>query len=105
MRQHSLWQNDRSSVQSTGLKRNFSDETKKDVENIIGESPKRSCVKERSTYGNFITKGFPKATLSEEIAALHPTWLHHFDENRFQIQLHEDYSLYSTQGFSGSPIF
>jgi len=43
--------------------------------------------------------------LSEEIAALHPTWLHHLDENRFQIQLHEDYSLYSTQGFSGSPIF
>lgn len=78
---------------------------KKDVENIIGEIPKISCVKERSTYGNFITKGFPKATLSEEIAALHPTWLHHFDENRFQIQLHEDYSLYSTQGFSGSPIF
>ena len=48
---------------------------------------------------------FPKATLSEEIAALHPTWLHHFDENRFQTQLHEDYSLYSTQGFSGSPVF
>jgi hypothetical protein len=78
---------------------------KKDVENIIGEIPKISCVKERSTYSDFITKGFPKATFSKEIAVLNPTWLNHFDENRFQLNLHEDYSKYDIEGFSGSPIF
>nr|WP_315234107.1 AVAST type 2 anti-phage system protein Avs2 [uncultured Flavobacterium sp.] len=78
---------------------------KKDVENIIGEIPKVSSVKERSTYSGFITKGFPNATLGEEIVVLYPTWLQHFENDRFQIQLHEAYSAYSTQGFSGSPIF
>lgn len=78
---------------------------KKEVENIIGEIPKISCVKERSTYSDFITKGFPKATFSKEIAVLKPTWLNHFDDNRFQLNLHEDYSKYDIEGFSGSPIF
>ena len=78
---------------------------KKEVENIIGEIPKISCVKEKSTYNSFITKGFPKATMGEEIAVLFPTWLQHFENSRFQIQLHEAYSAYSTQGFSGSPVF
>ena len=78
---------------------------KKEVENITGEIPKISCVKERSTYSNFITKGFPKATMGEEIAVLYPTWLQHFEDSRFQIQLNEAYSAYSTQGFSGSPVF
>jgi hypothetical protein len=78
---------------------------KKEVENIIGEVPKIFCVKERSTYNGFITKGFPKATLGKEVAVLYPTWSQHFEDNRFQIQLHEAYSAYSTQGFSGSPIF
>jgi hypothetical protein len=78
---------------------------KKEVENIIGEIPKVFTVKERSTYSGFITKGFPKATLGEEIAVLYPTWLQHFENNRFQVQLNEAYSAYSTQGFSGSPLF
>lgn len=78
---------------------------KKDVENIIGEIPKVSSVKEKSTYNGFDTKGFPKATLGEEIAVLYPTWLQHFENDRFQIELHEAYSAYSTQGFSGSPVF
>ena len=78
---------------------------KKEVENIIGNIPKVYCVKEKSTYNGFITKGFPKATLGEEIAVLYPTWLQHFENNRFQIQLNEPYSAYSTQGFSGSPVF
>ncbi|MFV8353910.1 AVAST type 2 anti-phage system protein Avs2 [Flavobacterium sp. XS2P14] len=78
---------------------------KKEVENIIGEIPKVSSVKERGIYSGFITKGFPKATLGEEIAVLYPTWLQHFENNRFQIQLNEAYSAYSTQGFSGSPVF
>jgi hypothetical protein len=78
---------------------------KKAVENIIGEIPKVSSIKERSTYNGFVTKGFPKATLGEEIAVLYPTWLQHFENNRFQIQLNEAYSAYSTQGFSGSPVF
>lgn len=78
---------------------------KKKVENIIGEIPEIFCVKERSSYIGFITKGFPKATLGEEIAVLYPTWLQHFENSRFQIQLNEAYSAYSTQGFSGSPVF
>lgn len=78
---------------------------KKEVKNIIGEIPKISCVKERSTYNNFITKGFPKATLGKEIDVLYPTWLQHFENDRFQIKLHESYSAYSTHGFSGSPVF
>src|SRR5690554_1557215 len=78
---------------------------KKEVENTIGEIPKISCVKEKSTYNSFITKGFPKATMGEEIVVLFPTWLQHFENSRFQIQLHEAYSAYSTQGFSGSPVF
>ena len=78
---------------------------KKEVESIIGNIPKVYCVKEKSTYNGFITKGFPKATLGEEIAVLYPTWLQHFENNRFQIQLNEAYSAYSTQGFSGSPVF
>ena len=43
--------------------------------------------------------------MGEEIAVLFPTWLQHFENSRFQIQLHEAYSAYSTQGFSGSPVF
>jgi hypothetical protein len=78
---------------------------KKEVENIIGVIPKIPSIKERSNYMSFITKGFPKATLGEEIAVLYPTWLQHFENDRFQIQLNEAYSAYSTQGFSGSPIF
>lgn len=78
---------------------------KQEVENIIGVIPKIPSIKERSNYMSFITKGFPKATLGEEIAVLYPTWLQHFENDRFQIQLNEAYSAYSTQGFSGSPIF
>lgn len=78
---------------------------KNEVENIIGIIPKISSVKERSTYSSFITKGFPKATLGEEIAVLYPTWLQDFEVGRFQIQLNEAYLGYSTRGFSGSPIF
>jgi hypothetical protein len=78
---------------------------KKEVENIIREIPKVSCVMERSNYTDFIAKGFPKTTLPEEIAVLYPTWLQHFEYDRFQIQLNEAYSAYSTQGFSGRPVF
>ena len=78
---------------------------KKEVEKIIGEIPIVSCIKERSKYTNFITKGFPKATLGEEIAVLYPTWLQTFEDIRFQLQLNEEYSAFSTRGFSGSPIF
>ncbi|TDD97849.1 AVAST type 2 anti-phage system protein Avs2 [Flavobacterium cellulosilyticum] len=77
---------------------------KKEVENIIGIIPKISPVKERSNYSNFITKGFPNATYGKELATLYPTWVHGID-NQFQLQLHEDYSKYSIEGFSGSPIY
>ncbi|WP_281631560.1 AVAST type 2 anti-phage system protein Avs2 [Flavobacterium luteolum] len=78
---------------------------KKDVEQITGEIPRLNCVKERSTYSSFITKGFPKATLGEEIAVLYPVWLQHFENYRFQLELKEAYSAYATKGFSGSPVF
>lgn len=75
------------------------------VENIIKKIPIIKVVNERDSYLNFITKGFPKATLSEELAVLYPTWLQKIDDKRFQIQLNEDYSEYNTQGFSGSGVF
>lgn len=78
---------------------------KKDVEKISGTVPLISCIKERGNSNNFITKGFPKATFGEEIAVLYPTWLQHFENNRFQLELHEDYLAKFTQGFSGSPVF
>ncbi len=78
---------------------------KKDVEKISGTVPLISCIKERGNSNNFITKGFPKATFGEEIAVLYPTWLQHFENNRFQLELHEDYLGKLTQGFSGSPVF
>lgn len=74
------------------------------IENIVSEIPIIKVIDERDTYTNFIIKGFPKATLGEEIAVLNPTWLQNID-NRFQIELKEDYSEYNTQGFSGSGVF
>lgn len=77
---------------------------KKEVENIIGEIPKISSIKERSSYTDFITKGYPNATFSEEIVSLYPRWSQSID-NRFQLQMNEDYSKYNVKGFSGSGIF
>lgn len=76
------------------------------IENIVNEIPIVKVINERNTNANFITKGFPKATLGEEIAVLNPIWLQHINiDNRFQLQLNEDYSEYNTQGFSGSGVF
>lgn len=77
---------------------------KADVISISGEIPKIRVIKEKSTYNNFIAKGFPNATFGEEIAVLYPSWLQAIDR-RFQLQLEEDYAAYNTQGFSGSGIF
>lgn len=79
---------------------------KKNIDEIVNEIPIIESVKERSTYAKFLVKGFPKATQGEELAVLYPTWLQTIEmDNRFQIQLNEDYSDYNTQGFSGSGIF
>jgi hypothetical protein len=76
------------------------------VENIIGIIPILKIINERNTYSKFIVKGFPKATKSEELAVIYPFWLQHIDiDNRFQLQLNEDYSEYNTKGFSGSGVF
>ncbi|MBK6329324.1 MAG: trypsin-like serine protease [Bacteroidetes bacterium] len=79
---------------------------KKIIDEIVNEIPIIESVKERSTYTKFVVKGFPKATQGEELAVLYPTWLQAIEiDNRFQIQLNEDYSDYNTQGFSGSGVF
>ncbi len=76
------------------------------VENITGIIPILKIINERNTYSKFIVKGFPKATKSEELAVIYPFWLQHIDiDNRFQLQLNEDYSEYNTKGFSGSGVF
>lgn len=77
---------------------------KNEVENILGDIPKISCVKERSNQNDFIIKGFPNATYGKELTVLYPNWLQK-NENRFQLQLKEDYSQYAIKGFSGSPVF
>lgn len=74
------------------------------VMKIVNHLPTIKVINERSSYQNFITKGFPKATSGEELVVLYPSWLQNID-NRFQVQLNEDYSGYNTQGFSGSGIF
>ena len=77
---------------------------KKIVEAITGNLDSILSIKERSSNTNFITKGFPKATLGNELAVLNPTWLQNID-SRFQLQLNEDYTTFYTKGFSGSGIF
>lgn len=74
------------------------------IENILKFIPVIPVINERHSYSSFIIKGFPKATLGEEIAVLNPTWLQNID-NRFQVEQKEDYSEYNTQGFSGSGVF
>lgn len=76
------------------------------IEDIVKVIPIIQVINERDSYSNFIIKGFPKATLGEELAVLLPTWLQNIDiDNRFQLQLNEDYSEHNTQGFSGSGVF
>ncbi|MFC0781259.1 hypothetical protein, partial [Flavobacterium sp. HJSW_4] len=76
------------------------------IQNSIEEIPSIKTIKEKSIYKNFIVKGFPNATFNEELAVLYPTWNQHVDsDNRFQLDLHEDYTEYNIQGFSGSGIF
>jgi len=77
---------------------------KKDVEDILGEIPRVKVVKEKGPYNNFIVKGFPNATQGKELAVLNPKWLQVLDD-RFQLELIEDYTAYNTKGFSGSGVF
>lgn len=77
---------------------------RKEVESIIGSVQSILVIRERNSNINFITKGFPKATSGKELAVLNPTWLQNID-NRFQLQLNEDYAAFYTKGFSGSGIF
>jgi hypothetical protein len=74
------------------------------IENIVGLIPRIKVINERNSYSNFVTKGFPKATLGEELAVLYPTWDQNID-SRFQLQMKEDYSEHNTKGFSGSGVF
>lgn len=79
---------------------------KSEVENVIGEIPKVRVVTTRQNKTQFIVKGFPNATMGEELDVIYPTWKQELTAARkFQLQLNEDYNDYATEGFSGSGIF
>ena len=77
---------------------------KSEVEAICGTLPTLSCVRERSTVNQFVTKGFPRATKNQEIVSLYPQWSQDL-EKRFQLQMNENYTSSYVQGFSGGGIF
>lgn len=80
--------------------------TKSEIENVIGNIPELPAVCERRSISSFIAKGFPNATMGEEIATIRPVWVQELiDVHKFQIQLNEDYTDWGVDGFSGSAIF
>jgi len=79
---------------------------KNEIEAILGIIPTIQIVKEKGNTNTFIIKGFPNATKGEELAIISPTWLQRLPAaETFQLQLHEDYSSWATNGFSGSGVF
>lgn len=76
------------------------------VEGIIGNFPLVEAVKERQSVTNFIAKGFPSATLGQELVCIYPTWAQVMTGvKKFQLHLNEDYKGWATDGFSGSGVF
>jgi len=79
---------------------------KSEVKNCIGDIPKVRVVTTRQNKTQFIVKGFPNATMGQELDVIYPTWKQELTTvPKFQLQLNEDYDDYATQGFSGSGIF
>jgi hypothetical protein len=79
---------------------------KEEVDSINRSIPKIQVIKERKSFESFNTKGFPKATKGEELAAVYATWLQEMTETkRFQLQLNADYIATNVEGFSGAGIF
>lgn len=76
------------------------------IESILGDIPFVHAIKNPQGCNDFIIKGFPNATEGKQLAAINPTWLQNMVEvPKFQLQLHEDYTLWATEGFSGSGAF
>jgi len=79
---------------------------KSEIESVIGDIPKVRVVTTRQNKTQFIVKGFPNATMGEELDVIYPTWKQELTAaKKFQLQLNEDYNDYATEGFSGSGIF
>ena len=79
---------------------------KEEVDFINCSIPKIQVIKERKSFNSFNTKGFPKATKGEELAAVSATWLQEMAETkRFQLQLNADYIATNIEGFSGAGVF
>lgn len=80
--------------------------SKSEVEAITDKLPPVYAVSDRQRVTNFFLKGFPNATQGAELDAIHPVWKQAMTEvKKFQLTLQEDYSEWSTGGFSGSGIF
>lgn len=76
------------------------------VEKITGSLPVTYAVKDRQTVKDFRVKGFPNATLGLELDSINPEWKQAMSEvDKFQLTLKEDYTDWSTEGFSGSGVF
>ena len=76
------------------------------VEVITGTLPTILAIKERLATNTFTLKGFPNATKNEELVCINPVWIQKMTGvDKFQLQLTEDYSGWSTGGFSGSGVF
>lgn len=79
---------------------------KSELESYIGLIPKILCVNHRQCFNQFAVKGFPNATQGKELDVIFPTWKQEMTEvHKFQLQLHEDYNSWATEGFSGSGVF
>lgn len=80
--------------------------SRKDIPINFDAITKPQAIKERQSVTTFVTKGYPQATKGQELVCVYPTWLQDQPNvYRFQLNLSEDYTAWSTQGFSGSGIF
>lgn len=79
---------------------------KEKLGDMIVSLPSISILKERNNITEFVVKGFPNATKAEEIRTVYPTFIQPLsNDNRFQLQLNEQYSDSNVKGFSGSGVF
>lgn len=79
---------------------------KEKVDPINNNLPKVTVIRDLRTFRSFISKGFPKATKGQELAAVSATWLQELrDTHRFQLQLNADYTATNLEGFSGAGVF
>ncbi|AMP98695.1 hypothetical protein AY601_1783 [Pedobacter cryoconitis] len=84
---------------------------KADVFSITGILAEIQPIYERNSAENFLIKGFPSATLGQELVAISPIWIQDMPVVRkFQLHLQQDFSTPESarsrvDGFSGSGVF